>query len=870
MLPPVLRPDERSRVSPLTSFAQRYPASTVTLVILCGITTLFVFPWASSEDRALLLALCAAGLLLRTRPLLLASFFLFLVAPFVFSPTQDTRAEHLIRGASYAFVLTVGREFLRALVFETALGVFARRLGASVARRVRILKGMLRAGGRRSVTAATAVLLRLIRGGQSMFRHARLWQAAGRVMAWEGRLKARRSLRQWQAFLEATRRWGIRARRSTSRVAFALGSVALWILYVVDQLGRGLAPIRHLLGQIVVWCGKAGKSLTSLGVSGSRSCARFLRHESVRLGRGGSRVAARGSALAVSGVRAGLWTVGAFLHAHLFPLWFCLLTVLVVFPWFLHDGYLFLLDFTWVPVVPFPADAARNGFLTSIPFAWIFWGLSRVLPVPLIQKLALSLPLFFAGLSMSRLIHWLLRAHPQRGWIEIAALIAGTFYALNPFVVSRALIGQFHLLLAYALTPWALRSFLVFWTAPSWAAGIRAGLWAVGVMTSNAHHLLLFPPLLVATTPFSRRGSVRRRAIVGVGTPLLLLLGAAVTMYWFVHRTVALPFDPRIPWAAPLAAPFSGNLFLDALNLTAMWDGGYLFLFPHEMLYWFGSVSAALLGTMFLGLLSCWFVPARRSLCVRLLLVGSAGVVLAIGVAHAWTAPLAAWLYVHVPFWLGMRESGKFLVFPALVEAVFLGYGASALPVAVSRIGGRRWGTIAVVVIAMLTLYLASAAFGGFRGQIIPEDYPESWAVWNARLAEDGDHPRMLFLPWHLALGFSFTGGRSVTNPADSYFRNAEVIAGDNLEVGGRRGSPFIYSESRRPISRVLERVLRDAPRGRSFGARLAPEHIRYVALAADTEDASAYDYLYAQKDLRLVFESPELVVWENQAALGF
>lgn len=113
-------------------------------------------------------------------------------------------------------------------------------------------------------------------------------------------------------------------------------------------------------------------------------------------------------------------------------------------------------------------------------------------------------------------------------------------------------------------------------------------------------------------------------------------------------------------------------------------------------------------------------------------------------------------------------------------------------------------------------------------------------------------------------LPFEFTAERTVVNPAPGFFTSTEIISGDNSEVGGSFGRPFIATESTRPMSRQIEQILAAAPARRDIGQRLATENIHYIMLATDTPDATQYDYLYLQHDLRLVFEKPDLVVWEN------
>jgi hypothetical protein len=173
----------------------------------------------------------------------------------------------------------------------------------------------------------------------------------------------------------------------------------------------------------------------------------------------------------------------------------------------------------------------------------------------------------------------------------------------------------------------------------------------------------------------------------------------------------------------------------------------------------------------------------------------------------------------------------------------------------------KRWVSGALL---LLMLWFISPVYNGFSGQVLPLEYPESWLQWNKSLVERERKPKMLVLPWHMYPALAFLDNRPVINPAAHFFTGAEVIVGDNSEVGGIGKSTAIFSESTRPFSRKIEETLKQRDTINNFGDLLAADEITYVALLADAIDADAYQFLFTQKDLQLVFESPELVVWKN------
>jgi hypothetical protein len=159
----------------------------------------------------------------------------------------------------------------------------------------------------------------------------------------------------------------------------------------------------------------------------------------------------------------------------------------------------------------------------------------------------------------------------------------------------------------------------------------------------------------------------------------------------------------------------------------------------------------------------------------------------------------------------------------------------------------------------LLPLAYTPTIFDGLAGQIGPSRLPSSWETAD-RLMGEGQG-QVLFVPWHLYMAFPFTGGRVIANPAPTSFRRG-VISGDNLESGGS------FTTSTSPRSAYLERLFARGPAITDFGSRVAPLGVQYVVLAK-TVDWRNYAWLSAQRDLRLVMDSPSLEVWRNTAYAG-
>lgn len=529
--------------------------------------------------------------------------------------------------------------------------------------------------------------------------------------------------------------------------------------------------------------------------------------------------------------------------ARWFPwLFFGGITALIVYPWFLQPGYLFLLDFVWTPQVSSPLLTLRSGLLSSVPYQLVFWLLNKIIPAPLLQKIAFSLPLWFSGASMFHLMKWVGRQHRSHFQLS-AALIAGIFYMSNAFVVTRYFMGQYFFLLAYALTPWIFLAGLRLIALPTTRRGLVAGLALAGGMITNAHHVILLPLLLGPYLLQLIRRRVTRRVWLSLLTPLIIILVAMLALYYRSPLATRVAPDPTGPEHRLLAAPFTHHLLLDTVFLTANWKADLPYLFPYELTAYFGRWMSLLLIMMAIGGYAALSQEEKGSYSPLIGII-ALSIFLSLGLAHPWTRPGNAWLYSHLSLWTIMRDSGKFMALVALGESMLLGRGVLAVTAYLSRYSypraayGVLAGTISVVALMLWP------AIGGFYGQIYAQPYPDSWYEIKDYLDKQPSPRRVLFLPWHMYMPFSFSDDRTITNPAPLFFDHSLVVASKNSEVG--KSDQILFDAA------VLKRYLRE-------------QNIQYVMLATDTDDADAYSYLSTYPSLQLVLSRPEMQLWQTK-----
>jgi hypothetical protein len=178
----------------------------------------------------------------------------------------------------------------------------------------------------------------------------------------------------------------------------------------------------------------------------------------------------------------------------------------------------------FVPREPFPAALPGLAPPRAVPSDLIVAAASRILPADILQKLILLAIFVLACAGAAALLD----REPL-----LARLAAGVFYAWNPYVAERLIIGHWALLLGYAALPWVLRAILApdLISRPGAARLTLALLPAViGGFAALAITALLAIPAAILT------GHPRRAALAGdPRRPVLVLAALTVgSLPWLI------------------------------------------------------------------------------------------------------------------------------------------------------------------------------------------------------------------------------------------------------------------------------------------------------------------------------------------------
>jgi hypothetical protein len=321
----------------------------------------------------------------------------------------------------------------------------------------------------------------------------------------------------------------------------------------------------------------------------------------------------------------------------------------------LQRGFLLSYDMVFVPREPFSAALPGLAPPRAVPSDLVVAAASRVLPADIVQKLIL-LAIFVLACSGAAA---LLDREPL-----LARLAAGVFYAWNPYVGERLIIGQWALLLGYAGLPWVLRAVL----APDLVTRrgvIRLGLTLLPAVIGGFDAMAI--TVLVAVPAALLTRSPRRAAVV-------LTALAVGSLPWFIPSLLhAVYVDPAsvAAFAARADTPFGslGSLLMlggawNAQTIPKAYGGAWSIL-------WLAAVIVALAGYVLVAR------PQRR--WPGLGLAAVAGLVLAaLGVTAAGRdllrSIISAW-----PGFAVLRDAQQFVAPLALAEAVGFGLAVAAV-----------------------------------------------------------------------------------------------------------------------------------------------------------------------------------------------
>src|SRR5579871_4318491 len=448
----------------------------------------------------------------------------------------------------------------------------------------------------------------------------------------------------------------------------------------------------------------------------------------------------------------------------------------------LRRGFLLSYDMVFVPREPFGAALPGLAPPRAVPSDLVVAVASRALPGDVVQKLVL-LAIFVLGCAG---VAALLDREPL-----LARLAAGVFFAWNPYVAERLIIGQWALLLGYAGLPWALRAVLI-------PGGGRWWRWTGRLAAS----------LAAVLTGSARRAGIALAALAGGSLPWLVPS--------LLHPVYADPAGVAA-FAARADTPFGsvGSL----LMLGGAWNAATV---PRA----YGGPWSAPWLVIALVALAGYLAGARRR-WPGLGAAAAAGLLIACAGLTAAGRDLLRAVTVAWPAAAAMRDGQRFVAPLALAEA--LGFGVAVAWAMRPRPFGRKVGEraagadaagvmLGVAALVASVLLLPGLAWGA-AGRLRPTWYPAGWLAAARAIDAGPARGAVLVLPWATYRTPSWNHGETVLDPW-SRLLSRPVIWNDGTRVGDVTLAPDD------PRARRLDGVIGG---GGQLTAALRAAGVRYV-----------------------------------------
>jgi hypothetical protein len=523
------------------------------------------------------------------------------------------------------------------------------------------------------------------------------------------------------------------------------------------------------------------------------------------------------------------------------------LSVLILGP-ALRPGLSLVYDMVFVPRLPFTSRllALDGSVPRAVPSDVVVAVLSRVLPIELVQKLLLLAILVGAALGTARLL---------RPFGRVASGVGIVVTLWNPYLGSRLLLGQWAILVAYAVLPWLVLHAARLGRAVERAERRRAAaavvlLSALAALSPSGGVLAVATAVLVVAAGGSQASGWRSpRAAAAV-----LGAGIVVNLSWLVPallRPGGLPSSSAAVGAFAARADTSLGTVLSVLTLGGTWnrettpagrDGAAI-----------AAVLLAMLAVAAYGAVVVRRSPRAADWWPGLALAAAVSLLLALAASLPFLRVGARWLVVEVPGGGLFRDGTRFLPPFVLLFAVGMGVGVAAL----RRRAASTQLASAVALLGLLApvVALTGLAWGG-RGALAAYDYPSDWSNVRTVLAEHGNGTAVLLLPWSVYRQFPWNGGHTLYDPADRWLP-VMTVGDDRLFVGGQ----LVPGETR--ASAVLTPLVES---GQPLAPVLATRGVGWVLVERTTPGGTAIT-ASALAGLTRSFTGPELELWRVPGA---
>ena len=530
----------------------------------------------------------------------------------------------------------------------------------------------------------------------------------------------------------------------------------------------------------------------------------------------------------------------------------------------LLPGYVIVLDMVFGPHMSPPLFVGLDA--AGFPFAYVIYLLHFVLSGWVIEKVILF-ALFFLLFYLPFRFYQFSNTYGEAYFVSV-------LYAVNPFVYERFLAGQWKVLAAYAFLFPFISLLIRFYRELSWRSALEATIWLLLMGMFSLHFLVMGAIImgLYALAAAVRMSTAREWQILKTFLWRLcvsIALLCALSSYWIIPAlTTKTTVISTFTGADLEAFKTAGDTHIGTLgNVAALygfwgehevWSAYHSS--PKERLWLWGASGAALAILIALGVAVGLRNPRTRFSVLLVASVGIVALVFSTGLGQSVFLPFNTWLFAHIWFWRGFRDTEKWSGVLALAYALLGGLGLGYF---VHNLAGyKKLVRLVVLSVCILPLLYTPNMLFGFNNQLRPVEYPSTWQEANNTLKQDASC-KAIFLPWHEYYTAIFNNRVLAANTAPAYF-DCNIVSPANAEIGdvgdGIKASDATYQAIDQAITSNTEAPDATVKLLASYG-------VRYIIFTPDEkyDDPYQYPFLTSSK-LHKVIDSPSLalysVVW--------
>lgn len=461
---------------------------------------------------------------------------------------------------------------------------------------------------------------------------------------------------------------------------------------------------------------------------------------------------------------------------------FSIFGVIIVLWQLLASGYVLTLDMVFGPHI----DLIKNAgdLLNTLPIQYLLSSLTSFFGGWITQKILLItifFLLFYLPLHFFKKIFSIEKTYG-------AEYVTSLIFAINPFVYERFLAGQWMVIFGYVLLIPFIAYLIEFCKEWNYKNSLKL-LGVIILIGAISTHIFIMSLIFVGLIFIANLIRLKFN-IEFIKKGLLLCLAVLVcSSYWLIPAfigstgTPLATFGPEHWEVFKTAGSGYWGTLGNVLSLHGFWGEHEpwieRFVLPKDGGWVFGISLVIFFSIIITGIYAGLKDKQLRAKVPFLIFVMFLATVFSYGIGDGFFRNFNLWMFEHISFWKGFRDSEKWSALLALGYALLGGLGARFI---LSYFQKQEYRRIAFYILIAIPLIYTPMMLFGFVGQLKAVQYPSSWTEVNNVLKQD-NKCRALFLPWQQYYSLHFNNEILTANLSRSYF-DCDIIQGKNMNLG--------------------------------------------------------------------------------------